>query len=288
MQRPAESHTLTHCSTKALSLQPLQGGFRKPIAWAGRSWPACSAGPGARRPASGSLLAISDLLGDEAIRRASCRGSRRITGRGPCSFQVAQLSHPLTQTKPLTSHSRQPALSPVGKHGMRGLCGPGHRQSPKPRPGPVLTQGMFAESINDHLNCHSEMVQRGSLLPISLTHVQAFLEQGRRKWARPVPAKTQHWERPPQKRAPGRCSRPSPGRPCSTRGSASHLASAYAGPSPAEGAGDFGFLATPQELAGSSRGAHSPEPSPPPPTVVSELQRPQEPSKASRTTGRMT
>lgn len=156
-----------HCSTKALSLQPLQGSFRKPIAWAGHSWPACSAGPGARRPASGSLLAISDLLGDEAIGRASCRGSRRITGRGPCSFQVAQLSHPLTQTKPLPIHSRQPALSPMGKHGTRGLCGPGHHQSPRPRPGRVLTQGMFAESINDHLNCHSEIVRTQTGLPWS-------------------------------------------------------------------------------------------------------------------------
>lgn len=36
-------------------------------------------------------------------------------------LQVAQLSHPLTQTKPLTIHSRQPALSPVGKNCTRGL-----------------------------------------------------------------------------------------------------------------------------------------------------------------------
>lgn len=85
VQRPAESHTLTHCSTKALSLWPLQGGFRKPIARAARPCPACPAGLGARGQASGSLLAVFELLGDEAVRRAS-RDPAGSQGGTPTAF----------------------------------------------------------------------------------------------------------------------------------------------------------------------------------------------------------
>lgn len=279
VQRPAESHTLTHCSTKALSLQPLQGGFRKPIAWAGRPCPAGPAGPGARRPASESLFAISDLLGDEAVGGGKPSGIPQEHREGPL-LQVAQLSHPLTQTKPLTIHSRQPALSPAGKNCTRGLVAlvtakvPGQGQDQYRPKECLLSQSTITSTT---------ILGRLRGLPAPSPSLMRRHSRGTGEGSGPGRCLQRRSagnllpRREPQGGAPGRL----PGRPCSARGSASSLSICLT-----EGARAFGFLATPQELAGFSRGAHSPEPPPlpPPPRFrdLKSLQRPQ------RTTGRMT
>lgn len=246
------------------------------MARAGRPCPAGPAGPGARRPASESLFAISDLLGDKAVGRASRRDPAGAQGGAPAAGRSAL---PPSDADKTPDHSLQAAgFIPRGKELHKGPRGPGHRQSPRPRPGPVPTQGMFAESINDHLNYHPETVQRApcSLSPsLMCRHSRGRVEGSgpgrclqRRSAGNVLP------RREPQGGAPGRL-------PGSARGSASSLSICLT-----EGAGAFGFLATPQELAGFSRGAHSPVPPPPPPPPrfrdLKSLQRPQ------RTTGKMT
>lgn len=130
VQRPAESHTLTHCSTRALSLQLPVGGFRKPIAR--RTALSCS--PAGLEP--GDRLQRRPLrfpTSQTSLPGGKPRSSRRSTGRGPCCRSRSTLP-PSDADKTLTIHSRQPALSPVGKNCTRGLVAL-VTQSPRPRPG---------------------------------------------------------------------------------------------------------------------------------------------------------
>lgn len=52
---------------KALSPKPMRGGFRKPISQTGQPYSVRPAGLGAREHVWGTLLVISNLLGDDAI-----------------------------------------------------------------------------------------------------------------------------------------------------------------------------------------------------------------------------
>ena len=112
------------CSMKALSPKPLRGGFRKPTSQTGRPCSVRPAGLGAREHAWGTLLVISNLLGDEAVvwARQDPTGSQ---GGVPAAFgslsspPTTPVTMPPSETATLATRSGHPALSPMRKSHVR-------------------------------------------------------------------------------------------------------------------------------------------------------------------------